>query len=162
MQRTIRKHGVNKMNIESDFQEIMEYAHFWNRLPDWQIAKKIYTEFPDSYSVLTPFAYAYLEEVIRSITSEYGREIIDESGKGKWRSVGSKLINLAIKENSNNQELISILEEVKGYFQPSQPTDCGNNRSSVVHGYMHSSVWNKDSFEKLIHDIAKISKFAGF
>lgn len=150
------------MNIESDFQEIMEYAHFWNRLPDWQIAKKIYTEFPDSYSVLTPFAYAYLEEVIRSITSEYGREIIDESGKGKWRSVGSKLINLAIKENSNNQELISILEEVKGYFQPSQPTDCGNNRSSVVHGYMHSSFWNKDSFEKLIHDIAKISKFAGF
>lgn len=162
MQRTIRKHGVNKMNIGSDFQEIMEYAHFWNRLPDWQIAKKIYTEFPDSYSVLTPFAYAYLEEVIRSITSEYGREIIDESGKGKWRSVGSKLINLAIKENSNNQELISILEEVKGYFQPSQPTDCGNNRSSVVHGYMHSSFWNKDSFEKLIHDIAKISKFAGF
>ncbi len=150
------------MNIGSDFQEIMEYAHFWNRLPDWQIAKKIYTEFPDSYSVLTPFAYAYLEEVIRSITSEYGREIIDESGKGKWRSVGSKLINLAIKENSNNQELISILEEVKGYFQPSQPTDCGNNRSSVVHGYMHSSFWNKDSFEKLIHDIAKISKFAGF
>lgn len=75
------------MNIESDFQEIMEYAHFWNRLLDWQIAKKIYTEFPDSYSVLTPFAYAYLEEVIRSITSEYGREIIDESGKGKWRSV---------------------------------------------------------------------------
>ena len=74
----------------------------------------------------------------------------------------TRLINLAIKENSNNQELISILEEVKGYFQPSQPTDCGNNRSSVVHGYMHSSVWNKDSFEKLIHDIAKISKFAGF
>lgn len=45
MQRTIRKHGVNKMNIESDFQEIMEYAHFWNRLPDWQIAKKYIRNF---------------------------------------------------------------------------------------------------------------------
>ena len=150
------------MNIESDFEEIMEYAHFWNWLPDWQIVKEIYTKFPDSYSILTPFAYAYLEEVIRSTTSEYGKEIFDENGKRKWRSVGSNLINLAIKENNNNQELVSILEEIKRYFKQSQPTDCGNNRGSVVHGYMHSRFWDKDSFEKLIQDIAKISKFAGF
>ena len=111
------------MNIESDFEEIMEYAHFWNWLPDWQIVKEIYTKFPDSYSILTPFAYAYLEEVIRSTTSKYGKEIFDENGKRKWRSVGSNLINLAIKENNNNQELVSILEEIKRYFKPSQPTD---------------------------------------
>lgn len=35
------------MELENEFKEIMEYAHFWNWLPDWDLAKKIYIEFPD-------------------------------------------------------------------------------------------------------------------
>lgn len=41
----------------TDFDEICDYAHMWNWAPDWYMVKQIYTTFPDSYSVLTPFAY---------------------------------------------------------------------------------------------------------
>lgn len=150
-----------KLNIEKDFKEIMNYAHYWNWLPDWDIVQKIYEEFPNSYSVLTPFAYSYLEELIRSTTSEYGIELVDRDGKEIKRKVGLGLIDLAIKENSD-QEYILILEEVKHYFQISKSTDCGNNRNSVDHGYMHPRFWDKDSFERLMHDIARISKHSGF
>ena len=149
------------MNIEKDFEEIMNYVHYWNWLPDWDIVQKIYKKFPDSYSVLTPFIYSYLEELIRSTTSEYGKELVDKEGKDINRKAGTKLINLAIRENTN-QEYILILEEIKLYFQFSKSTDCGNNRNSVAHGYMHPRFWEKDSFEQLIHDIARVSKFAKF
>jgi hypothetical protein len=77
--------------------------------------------------------------------------------------VGIALINLAIKENKDrNPELVSLLEEMKVYFRFSQPTDRGDNRNSVAHGYMHSRFWDRTSFERLIHDIALISKHAGF
>jgi hypothetical protein len=58
------------MNINDDFTEIMNHAHYWNWLPDWDVVHEVYLDFPNSYSVLTPFAYAYLEELIRSKTSE--------------------------------------------------------------------------------------------
>ena len=151
------------MNINSDFTEIMNYAHFWNWLPDWDVVQKVYQAFPDSYSILTPFAYSYLEELIRSTTSEYGIEIFDKSGKPKKRKVGIGLLNLAIEENkSRNSELTSLLEKMKPYYVLSQPTDRGDNRNSVDHGYMHPRFWDKDSFENLIHDISLISKHAGF
>ena len=151
------------MNINDDFTEIINHAHFWNWLPDWGVVQEIYQAFPDSYSVLTPFAYAYLEELIRSTTSEYGIEILDESGKPKRRKVGIALLNLAIEENkSRNSELVSLLEKTKSYYILSQPTDRGDNRNSVAHGYMHPRFWNKASFENLIHDIALISKHTGF
>ena len=121
------------------------------------------TGFPDSYSVLTPFAYAYLEELIRSTTSEYGIVALDEVGNiKKRRKVGVDLLNLAIKENKNNPELVSLLQKMKSYYIPSQLTDRGDNRHSVVHGYMHPRFWDKSSFEKLVHDIALISKHARF
>lgn len=151
------------MKINNDFTEIMNHAHFWNWLPDWGVVQKVYQAFPDSYSVLTPFAYAYLEELIRSTTSEYGIEILDESGKPKKRKVGIGLIKLAIEENKiSNSELVSLLEKMQSYYMLSQPTDSGGNRNSVAHGYMHPRFWNKDSFENLIHDISLISKHAGF
>lgn len=151
------------MNIENDLNEIMNYAHYWNWLPDWNIFNEIYKAFPDSYSILTPFAYAYLEEIIRSTTSEYGIEIFNENGKSKCRKVGMKLLNLAIDENkTSNPELVSLLKNVGSYFDYSKLTDRGDNRNSVDHGYMHSRYWNKDSFENLIRDIALISKHAGF
>ena len=30
------------MNIKNDFQEILDYAHYWNWAPDWLIVKEIY------------------------------------------------------------------------------------------------------------------------
>lgn len=151
------------MDISEDFEEILQYAHFWNWVPDWQVAKEIYETFPNSYSVLTPFAYSYLEELIRSRTSEYGRGICDEKGKPKSRKVGSSLIKLAIDENKQESpNFIKILEEIKGYYHNSKSTDEGDNRHSVAHGYMHPRFWNQESFEKLIIDIARLSKYSGF
>lgn len=150
------------MNLENEFEEIMQYAHYWNWLPDWNIVKKIYIEFPDSYSVLLPFAYSYLEEVIRSTTSEYGREIIDESGSERTRKTGINLINMAINQNRDKIDYVSTLKELKEYFIKSKAVDKGNNRNNVVHGYMHPRFWDKETFEKLICDIAKISKFSEF
>ncbi len=51
---------------------------------------------------------------------------------------------------------------MKSYFSLSKPTDEGDNRNSVAHGYMYPKFWNKESFEKLIFDIASISKYSGF
>jgi hypothetical protein len=152
------------MNITEAFEEIMQYAHFWNWVPDWQVTKEIYEAFPNSYSVLSPFAYSYLEELIRSTTSEYGREVFDENGNPvKNRKVGMKLINLAITENNEkNPDYIKILEEIKKYYYNSKITDEGENRHSVAHGYMHPRFWSQESFEKLIKDIAILSSHARF
>jgi hypothetical protein len=49
------------MNIEDELDEIVKYSHFWNWAPDWNVLKEVYKSFPDSYSLLTPFAYTYLE-----------------------------------------------------------------------------------------------------
>ncbi len=150
------------MNINDDFIEICKYAHGWNWVPDLDIVQKIYNTYPESYSALTPFAYTYLEELIRSTTSEYRMELLDENGNPKYRKVGTKLIELAKKENEKNSEYINLLNEIEHYFNKSSVFDRGDNRNSVNHGYMHPRFWTKESFEQLIHDIARISKFAGF
>ena len=49
------------MALQEDFNQIIDYAHFWNWAPDWGEVQRIYEKFPDSFSVLTPFAYSYLE-----------------------------------------------------------------------------------------------------
>lgn len=151
------------MTISKSFDEILNYSHFWNWHPDWEITREIYEQFPNSYSVLTPFAYTYLEELIRSMTSEYGREILDENGTPRKRRVGVDLIKLAIRENtSQGQDLLHLLEDLKQYFSFSKGTDEGDNRNSVAHGYMHPRFWSQESFEKLIIDIARLSKYAKF
>lgn len=150
------------MNIKNDFQEILDYAHYWNWAPDWLIVKEIYEKIPESYSVLTPFAYAYLEELIRSTTSEYGKELLDEKGNPKRRKVGLSLIRLAKDENNKNLEYIEKLNEIKKYFENSADLDSGDNRNGVDHGYMHPIFWTQESFENLIHDIAQISKYSKF
>ena len=150
------------MSFENDIQIILDNTHPWNWCPDLMVLKKIYNTFPESFSVLTPFAYSYLEECIRSTTSEYGIEILDENGKPKRRKTGKSLIALAKEENSNNLDYINILNEVKSYFEESSSTDVGNNRNSVDHGYMHPRNWSKESFEYLIHDIARISPFVRY
>ena len=150
------------MNINDDFKEILDYAHMWNWAPDISLMQEIYNKFDNSYSILTPFAYCYLEELIRSTTSEYGREFLDKDGKPKMRKLGITLIKLAQDENKNNTEYIKLLDEVKEYYKQSTPLDSGNNRNSVDHGYMHPRFWTQESFEKLIHDIARLSKYSKF
>lgn len=151
------------MSFNDDLFEIVQYAHFWNWSPDWGVVGDVYKAFPESYSILTPFAYAYLEEMIRSTTSEYGFEVQDEQGQPKRRKVGMALLNLAIEENrSTNSDYVDLLEQMKKYFKASQITDIGDNRNSVVHGYMHPRFWDNDSFEQLVHDIAMLSKYSKF
>lgn len=151
---------VNK-NIENNFDIIIEYAHFWDWAPDWGIVKDIYENFPESFSVLTPFAYCYLEELIRSTTSEYGYEFKNEKGKEE-RRVGQRLIAFAIEENSDKIPYIQLLQEAKKYYDKSNFTDRGNNRNGVAHGYLPARFWKKEAFEELIAFIAEISKYAQF
>lgn len=150
------------MSVQDDFEEIMNHAHFWNWVPDWGVVQEIYTKVPTSFSVLTPFAYAYLEEMIRSTTPEYGIQLSNEDGTAKRRKVGMGLINLAISENNDNQDYVMLLEYMKPYFSVSTPQDGGDNRNNVVHGYMHPRFWDQESFERLLHDIATLSKYSGF
>lgn len=152
------------MKLNEAFDEIYNHAHIWNWGPDWEVLRNIYKAFPNSYSVLTPFAYSYLEELIRSTTSEYGRELVSDDGTSKkYRKVGIKLIDLAIKENKDRKpEYVNILYEIKSYFSLSKSTDISENRNSVSHGYMHPRFWDKESFEKLIFNLAKLSKYSGF
>jgi hypothetical protein len=152
------------MDLNEAFDEIYNYTHMWNWGPDWEVLRRVYLDFPNSYSVLTPFAYSYLEELIRSTTSEYGKDLFNTDGSPKkYRKVGIKLIDLAIAENKvRKPEFVNILPEIKSYFSQSEPTDIGDNRNSVAHGYMHPRFWDQKSFEKLIFDIARLSKHARF
>jgi len=151
------------MSISESFEEIILHSHVWNWAPDWQVAKEMYESNPNSYSVLTPFAYSYLEELIRSITSDYGIVVLNKKGEPRKRKVGIALINLAILENQDKSEdLIRVLEDLKKYFSESKKTDSGDNRHSVVHGYMHPRFWSDESFENLIYDVARLSKYSGF
>ena len=150
------------MNINNDFKEILDNAHTWNWAPDISLMQEIYNKYDNSYSILTPFAYSYLEELIRSTTSEYGRELLDKDGNPKKRKLGISLIKLAQEENKENTEYIKLLDEIKEYYKQSTPLDSGDNRNSVDHGYMHPRFWTQESFEKLIHDIARLSKYSKF
>ena len=98
------------MALQEDFNQIIDYAHFWNWAPDWGEVQRIYEKFPDSFSVLTPFAYSYLEELIRTTTSDYGLPLFDRNGQPVKVNVGMKLISLAIAENQNNQEYVNVME----------------------------------------------------
>jgi len=146
-----------KKEIEEAFNIIYERSHFWNWCPDINLIITIYEQFPNSYSVLTPFMYSLLEEIIRSTTSEYGCQL-----DGERKRVGLKLIDLAINENQNNNEYLKCLDEIKEYFKCSSRFDEGDNRNSTIHGYMHPRFWSQESFEKLVIDTSKISKFSGF
>lgn len=148
--------------VKRDIETIKLTAHFWNWLPDWNVLENIYAKLPESYVVLTPFVYSYLEELVRSTTSEYGRELTDSEGDPKKRKVGKRLIDLAKQEHVDNSEYLSALGKVERYFDRSGYRDRGDNRNSSVHGYMHPRYWSKESFERLLHDVAYFSKFAGF
>ena len=151
------------MSVFDDFETILDYAHFRNRAPDWNVVKDIYSRIPESYSVLTPFAYSYLEELIRSTTSEYGIPFLDRNGKKNNFKVGMGLIKLAKEENTDKPEYIASLDKMKKYFmyEYEDPAD-ENGRNKVVHGHLHPRFWTKEEFEQLIHDIAELSPFAGF
>ena len=141
--------------MDEYFKKISLSAHL-NWLPDVELAIRIYRDIPEAYGVLFPFMYSYLEECIRSLTTEFEKNLLQAK---KRYSVGMKLIDLAIKENSENKELVDLLEEYKKYFEGSTMLDEGDNRNSVNHGYTHPIQWTKENFEELIKDIAKLSEF---
>lgn len=151
------------MAVFEDIDTILDYAHYWNWTPDWNVVKDIYFRFPESYSVLTPFAYSYLEELIRSTTTEYEIPFLDRNGKKNCFKVGMGLIKLAKEENADKPEYVDLLEKVKKYFmyEYEDPTE-ENGRNKVVHGHLHPRFWKKEEFEQLIHDIAELSPYAGF
>ena len=93
------------MSVFDDFDLILDYAHMWNWAPDWYLAQSIYKKFPESYSILTPFAYSYLEEMIRTTTSDYELPLFNRDKQPVKVSVGMALIALAIKENKPNGTL---------------------------------------------------------
>ena len=150
------------MSIFDDFDLILDYAHMWNWVPDWDLAKNIYKQFPESYSVLTPFAYSYLEEMIRTTTSDYGLPLFDREENPVIVHVGMSLIALAIKENQNNPDYVRLLEKSKRHFKYTQTTMDENGRNKVMHGRVHPRFWSKEDFEQLIHDIAELSKYSRF
>ena len=151
------------MDISSDFEIIIDNTHFWNWAPDWILARDIYYEFNNSFSVLTPFAFSYLEELIRSMTTDYGKEKNDELGNPIKHKVGMELIELAIEDNDQIDEIkYKLILATKQFFIKSSSDDKGDNRHSTQHGYMHPRFWDKESFERLIHHIALLSEFAGF
>ena len=132
------------MALQEEFNQIIDYAHFWNWAPDWGEVQRIYEKFPDSFSVLTPFAYSYLEELIRTTTSDYGLPLFDRNGQPVKVNVGMKLISLAIAENQNNQEYVKVLEETKKYFKYVKVNNDENGRNRVMHGFVHPRFWSKD------------------
>ena len=108
------------MSVFDDFDLILDYAHMWNWVPDWYLAQSIYKKFPESYSILTPFAYSYLEEMIRTTTSDYELPLFDRDKQPVKVSVGMALIALAIKENQNNPDYVALLEQAKRHFKYTQ------------------------------------------
>ena len=102
--------------------------------------------------------YAYLEEIIRSTTTEYGRALVGNT----CRKVGMSLIKFAKDQNIENKKYVIELNRIQKYFQQSTAIDEENNRNSTVHGYMHPRFWTEEAFELLIHDIARMSKYAKF
>ena len=150
------------MSVFDDFEEIYNYAHMWNWGPDWIVAKEVYEKVPESYSVLMPFAYSYLEEMIRTTTSEYGLPLFDRNHNPVYVRVGMKLIELAIEENEENVEYVLLLENIKRHFKYTTISRDENGRNSVMHGRVHPRFWSQDAFEQLIHDIAEMSKFSQF
>lgn len=150
-----------KRKIKKDFDLIIKGSHYRNWAPDWFLVVDIYEKFPNSFSILTPFAFSYLEELIRSMTSEYGISVFDDNGKPKRRQVGKNLFALSKKENKKNIGLIRLLNRANVYFESSLPSQGGKNRNNVQHGYLHSRFWIQDDFEELIHLIALLSKYSG-
>ena len=150
------------MSVFDDLNTILDYAHFWHWAPDWALVKEIYEKEPLSFSVLTPFAYTYLEEIIRTTTSDYGTPLHDRNGNPMSVKRGKNLIDLAIKENQSNAEYVLLLEQMHGYFKPMKDSPESNGRNKVLHGHWHPNLWSKEQFEQLIHDIALLSKYSQF
>ena len=150
------------MSVYDDFDIIWEHSHYWNWGPDWIVVKEVYEKVPTAYSVLMPFAYSYFEEMIRSTTSEYSCPLFDKNGNPVKIKVGMSLIKLAIKENEDNPEYVSLLEKAKKHFTYIEISNDENGRNRVMHGRVHPRFWSQEDFELLIHDIAEMSPYAQF
>ncbi len=76
---------------------------------------------------------SYLEELIRSPTSEYAYELLNSDGDEVRRKTGKSLIDSGRTENPNNDEYLVSLEAVKKYSEHSSPLDrSGRERPADV------------------------------
>lgn len=154
--------NMSKNETLKKLNDIKITAHFWNWLPDIQVAIEIYESRNDAYSVLLPFFFTYLEETIRSTTTEYG--MLDPRNQGnRKKKVGKELIQFAISENSDNPQLVHILNDIlENHYGKFSPFEGGQNRNNVGHGVVHPRFWTEEDFENVVNDIAKLSPYAGF
>lgn len=73
------------MSSLSNYDVLARYAHIWNWLPDSVAVKDVCHAFQESYSALFPFAYSYMEELIRSMTGEYCKAPPEDEKERKVR-----------------------------------------------------------------------------
>lgn len=141
-------------------ENVLQYAHYWNWLPDLNVVVEIYKSRDDAYSVLLPFMFTYLEESVRTLTSEYGMLEPNEPNKKK---VGKNLIRLAIKENEDNDELVKILNSILSkHYQNFSLFEHGENRNNVEHGVVHPRFWSEEDFQSVVSDINDLGTYIRF
>ena len=157
-------------NLNEYFNEIQQYAHFRNWAPDIGVLISVYQKEPLSFSILIPFLFSYLEEVIRSMTSGYtfdtrlneNDEIFYKTGKALIETAKEECANKSNITEQEKQYVCNKLQEIKErYYQKSTLTNY-NNRNSIMHGPLPPRFWTEDLFVQLIKDIASLSKYSGF
>lgn len=151
-----------KMKTIDDLYDIKDTAHFWNWAPDLHVVIEIYESRDDAYSILLPFMFTYLEELIRSTTSEYGM-LDPRNSTNRRKKVGKQLIRLAIKENFSNLNLVKVLEKIADkHYGGFNPFEYGENRNNVGHGVVHPKAWSEENFQSVVRDVAELAPYAGF
>lgn len=104
--------------------------------------------------------FTYLEESIRTLTSEYG---MLEPNESNTKNVGQKLIKLAIEENEDNTELVNILNSIlNNHYQKFSLFEHGANRNNVEHGVVHSRLWSEEDFQSLVSNINDLGTYVRF
>lgn len=153
-----KKETINKLN------NILLHAHYWDWTPDLIVVAEIYESRDDAYSVLLPFMFTYLEQSIRTLTSEYTMLVPNKPNKKtKKKAVGVGLINLAIEENKDNSELVTILNSILiKHYQKFSLFEHGENRNNVEHGVVHPRFWSEEDFQSVVSDIDDLSPYIRF
>lgn len=149
-----KQETIDKLN------NILLVAHYWDWTPDLIVVAEIYESRDDAHSVLLPFMFTYLEQSIRTLTSQY---TMLESNKPNKKKVGVGLIKLAIEENKDNSELVTILNSILiKHYQKFSLFEHGENRNNVEHGVVHPRFWSEEDFQSVVSDIDDLSPYIRF
>ena len=150
---------MNKNETLHDFDILLADTHVGNWSKSLRIAKSVYKNIEDAQYILMPFMYTYLEESVRSMTTEYGA--LNGSEKSSKR-IGGGLVDLAISE-SDDSEQQKLLRSIKQqYFRRFDGLMGGGNRNNVDHGVVPANDWSNEEFQKLVHDVAALTPYTDF